>query len=161
MLETLESRRLLSFTVAGETLTVTGTANPDQILIRKDGANLTIVQNGVNSTTPAAPLTKIVVNGLGGNDRLALAVGATNGITLPSTLNGGDGNDELLGGDGNDVLSGGNGNDNMNGGPKGKDVFNGGAGRDRVSYGGRTQALTLTIDNIANDGAPAVGSTPG
>ena len=161
MLETLESRRLLSFTVAGGTLTVTGTANPDQILIRKDGTNLTIVQNGVNATTPAAAVTKIVVNGLAGNDRLALAVGATSGITLPSTLNGGDGNDELLGGDGNDVLNGGNGNDNMNGGPKGKDVFNGGTGRDRVSYGGRTQALTLTIDNIANDGAPAVGSTPG
>ena len=160
MLESLESRRLLSFTVVGGTLTVTGTANPDQILVRKDGTNLTIVQNAVNATTPAAAVTKIVVNGLAGNDRLALAVGATNGITLPSQLNGGDGNDELLGGDGNDVLNGNNGNDMMNGGPKGKDVFNGGAGRDRVTYQGRTQVLNLSIDGVANDGAPATATTP-
>ena len=161
MIEALEQRQLLAFTVSSGVLTVTGTANPDQIHIRRDGTNLVIVQNGVNQTTPAAAVTKIVVNALGGNDRVSLAVGTTNGITLPSTLNGGDGNDELLGGDGNDVINGGNHNDIMNGGPKGKDAFIGGAGRDRVTYQNRTQALVLSIDGVANDGAPAVGTTAG
>jgi len=161
MFETLENRQLLAFTVNAGVLTVTGTANPDAINIRRDGANLVIAHNGVNATTPAAAVTKIVVNALAGNDRISLAVGATNGIKIPSVLNGGDGNDELLGGDGNDVLNGGNHNDVMNGGPLGKDVFNGGAGRDRVTYQNRTQALVLSIDGVANDGAPAVGTTAG
>src|SRR5688572_10908755 len=159
MIETLETRRLLAFTVSNGTLTVTGSDNPDQIFIKKDGTSLVIAQNGVNSTTPASGVQRIVVNALGANDKITLAVGATNGVALPSTLNGGGGSDQLLGGDGNDVLNGGDGNDLLNGGPNGKDVFNGGAGRDRVTYQGRTQALVLSINGIADDGAPATATT--
>jgi Ca2+-binding RTX toxin-like protein len=159
MLESLESRRLLSFSVSGGVLTVTGTSNPDNILVRKDGTDLTIVENGVNGTTAAADVTSIVIHGNAGNDKLAIAVGLDHGISLPTVLNGGDGNDQLLGGEGNDVENGGNGNDVMNGGPRGKDTFNGGAGRDRVDYGGRREALVLTIDGVANDGAPEAPAT--
>src|SRR2546421_3014252 len=98
MIETLERRRLLSFTVSGGILTVNGTAGADHISITRDGTNLTIHQNGVNSTTPAAAVQKIVINGLAGNDELRLALGLDHGVRLPSTLNGGGGNDRLFGG---------------------------------------------------------------
>ena len=133
MIETLESRRLLSFTVSGGVLTITGTANGDHIGVSKDGTNLTIHQGVTNSTTPASGVQKIVINGLGGNDELRLAVGPDHGVNVPATLNGGDGNDRLLGGNKNDVLNGGGGNDGLSGGP-GADVFNGGAGIDTADY---------------------------
>src|SRR5213083_2808496 len=129
MIETLEQRRLLSFTVVAGVLTVGGTANPDHINVSKNGTNLVINQNGTSATTPATGVTKIVVNGLGGNDDLSVAADPTHGIALPVALNGGDGNDRLRGGRGNDVLNGGNNNDVLTGGP-GADVFNGGAGND-------------------------------
>src|SRR4051794_38855132 len=157
MIQTLEQRRLLSFSVSNGVLTVNGSAGPDHIQVRKDGANLTILENGVSHTTPAAAVSKIVINGLGGNDELGLAGWAGHGIALPTTLNGGDGNDRLLGGDGNDVLNGGGGNDSLNGGPHGHDSFHGGAGRDAVTYAGRGASLTLTIDDVANDGATGEG----
>src|SRR6185369_7136568 len=75
--ENLEQRRLLSFSVSGGVLTVNGTASADHILVTRDGTNLTIHQNGVNSTTPASAVQKIVVNGLGGNDDLGIAADAT------------------------------------------------------------------------------------
>src|SRR5687768_15949632 len=69
MIERLEQRRLLAFSVTDGVLTVTGTENPDQILVRRDGTDLTISENGVRATTPAADVTAIVVDGGAGNDR--------------------------------------------------------------------------------------------
>ena len=87
-------------------------------------------------------------------------------------LVGGDGNDSLLGGgmadslwgnDGNDSLNGQGQIDQLNGGP-GDDILNGGdnqaddlvggAGNDTADYSKRTDDLTITLDNLANDGAP-------
>jgi Ca2+-binding RTX toxin-like protein len=79
------------------------------------------------------------------------------------TLIGSSGANALDGGPGNDVLSGGLGNDTLSGGPgddiftedsipNGSDVFVGGAGEDTVSYALRTSAVTVTIDDTANDG---------
>ena len=152
MLETLERRRLLSFTVSGGILTVNGTAGADHISITRDGTNLTIHQNGVNSTTPAAAVQKIVINGLAGNDELRLALGLDHGVRVPATLNGGDGNDKLFGGERNDVLNGGGGNDVLTGGP-GADVFNGGLGVDTADYHDARARLNVSLDNINNDGA--------
>jgi Ca2+-binding RTX toxin-like protein len=85
------------------------------------------------------------------------------------------GNDVLYGDDGSDDLVGGTGNDRVNGGPgndtlesylaegewwavpvdsAGTDVIRGDAGRDTVSYQARTDALVLSKDGKANDGAP-------
>lgn len=177
MIENLESRRLLSFAVAGGVLTVTGSANADRINISKDGTNLTIRENGVVKTTLASAVTKIVVNAGAGNDEVVLAIGPTHGISLPTTLNGQDGDDKLLGGDGadslnggigkdllvgakgNDTLTGGDGNDNMNGGP-GADLFNGNAGIDTADYHEAKSALSVTLDGVANDGAIGEATKP-
>jgi Ca2+-binding RTX toxin-like protein len=176
MLEALELRRLLSFTVADGVLTVTGTSSNDNIIVTRDGTNLTIRHNGVNSTTPAADVQKVVINGLAGNDQLAIAIGPEHGVAVPATLNGGDGNDRLLGGDkddqlnggaGKDFLQGGNGKDVLNGGDgddvlvggRGPDVFNGNVGIDTADYNQAQSKLVITLDGTANDGAAALAAT--
>ena len=67
------------------------------------------------------------------------------------TLLGLDGNDSLDGGAGNDSLVGDLGNDLINGG-LGTDQIIGGAGTDTADYTGRTDALIITLDGVANDG---------
>jgi Ca2+-binding RTX toxin-like protein len=62
------------------------------------------------------------------------------------------GNDALDGGAGNDSLDGGAGNDNLNGG-LGTDKIIGGANTDTADYTGRSDALIITLDGLANDGA--------
>lgn len=47
-------------------------------------------------------ITRIVVNAGGGDDRVSIA----RTVTLPTTINGGDGNDELSGGGGADTIDG-------------------------------------------------------
>ena len=117
-------------------------------------------------TLNALPAT---LNGGGGNDQLK---DFTSGAR---TLDGGDGNDIMFGNDGNDTLRGGNGNDevdgeggndNVSGGAgddklfgdhfkaPGSDVIDGGAGFDRVidDYPTGEGPVTVTLDNVANDG---------
>ena len=91
------------------------------------------------------------------------------------TLDGGEGNDVMFGSDGNDTLRGGNGNDevdgeggsdNVSGGDgddklfgdhfkaPASDVVDGGPGFDRVidDYPVGEGPVTVTLDNVANDG---------
>ena len=83
-----------------------------------------------------------------GNDRLT---GTTYGFTTaPPT--GFTRNNRLVGGRGNDIINGLDGNDSLNGG-LGTDQLIGGAGTDTADYSGRTEALRITLDGLANDGA--------
>ena len=75
---------------------------------------------------------------------------------------GGPGGDALVGNEGDDVLDGGPGDDYLEGiGPidaeeantAGNDRYIGGGGIDSLTYGGRTDDLTLSPDGVANDGA--------
>jgi Ca2+-binding RTX toxin-like protein len=81
-------------------------------------------------------------------------------------IDSGDGGDVLRGGPGNEILTGGPGNDSMDGGqnadtfamgglPDGADTIDGGDGIDTVSYAGRRGAVAVSLDDGANDGAPA------
>ena len=81
--------------------------------------------------------------------------------TADCTLFGNAGNDSLLGSLGNDTLNGGTGNDTFTESVNaaGADVFNGGAGIDTVDYGFRTNAVTLTINGLADDGEPGERDT--
>lgn len=76
------------------------------------------------------------------------------GSSGANALDGGPGDDALSGGLGNDTLSGGPGNDifSEDSSPNGSDVFIGGDGEDTVSYALRTNPVTVTIDDTANDG---------
>lgn len=63
-----------------------------------------------------------------------------------------DGDDTFLGGDGPQRFFGRGGNDVLGGG-LGTDVLDGGPGTDTVTYVGRTEAISASLDNTANDGA--------
>jgi Ca2+-binding RTX toxin-like protein len=75
------------------------------------------------------------------------------------------GDDVLLGGAQKDTLYGDSGNDTLRGGPgadvfhggEGADDFVGGAGIDTAKYGAGSVGVTVTIDDLANDGLPAEG----
>jgi Ca2+-binding RTX toxin-like protein len=114
------------------------------------------------------------INGSEGADELR-------GTAAGDTVNGGDGNDQLLGQPGNDTVNGGNDNDYLFGGLDdddlhgnlgndrlegwaGADAFDGDAGIDRALYGGSEnpcqQAITVTINNVADDTGCRVTSGP-
>jgi Ca2+-binding RTX toxin-like protein len=77
------------------------------------------------------PVAGLVVNGDAGNDRITVQGGSSSLIT---TVNGGDGSDQLYGGTGINVLSGGAGNDYIDAGLGTDDVLSGGAGIDTLSF---------------------------
>ncbi len=78
------------------------------------------------------------------------------GSAYANEIHGGDGDDTINGAAGNDTLYGDGGNDTLNGeagddtfdegtGGLGDDIINGGIGFDKVTYVGRTAALTVTM----------------
>jgi Ca2+-binding RTX toxin-like protein len=84
-----------------------------------------------------------------GNDFMA-------GGTAANGLSGGGGNDTLTGGAGNDSLDGGAGDDTLLA-DGGADTLTGGDGRDLADYSSRTEPLSISLDNYAQDGAAAEG----
>ena len=87
------------------------------------------------------------------------------GSTASNFIKGGAGDDIIQGGAGNascasdkDTLQGDDGNDVFDMTPSADcgDVVTGGNGKDTVDYGQRTNALTITLDENANDGEGAV-----
>jgi Ca2+-binding RTX toxin-like protein len=110
------------------------------------GAGANDGEAGENDTIAAD--VEVVVGGAG-NDTLT-------GSANADTIYGGPGNDTITGGDGDDTLHGDAGDDTFVCGADadGADVFNGGAGTDTVTYAARGvgEDVTVTIDNVANDG---------
>jgi hypothetical protein len=140
----------VSATLEAGVLRVNGTYLPDAISVRQ--ANGVISVSGVNGYFPAAAVSRIEVNGKGGDDVIRLNSETTGGqpIMKPCLVDGGTGNDTIFGAYGNDRLLGGDGNDLVFGGP-GVDHIVGGAGADRLSGGaGNDRLVTDTADIYAN-----------
>jgi Ca2+-binding RTX toxin-like protein len=113
---------------SGGTLTVNGTSTIDTISFALSSRGLTVVGNGASvGGSPFNGVKRITVNGVDGDDRLDAS-----SLSLPVTLNGGNGNDTLIGGGGDDVLSGGSGDDNLLGNG-GIDVLRGDDGADTLT----------------------------
>jgi hypothetical protein len=93
-----------------------------------------------------------VIAGEGGDDTIK-------GLGDSDKLCGGTGDDSLSGFDGADTLNGGAGADTLGEGSAGggADVLIGGSGIDAANYGARAVALSISIDNAANDGAAGEG----
>jgi hypothetical protein len=97
-------------------------------------------------TINAGPGNDNPINGGGGNDH----------------VDGGPGSDNLIGGPGNDSVAGGTGDDYLEGisytddsNTLGSDTYSGGGGgSDRLTYDSRSDDLSLSLDGVANDGAP-------
>lgn len=166
--------------IAGSTLsfvTVDGESNDVTVLFAPGSFTVTDTGAPVNTST-CTPLdtysvscssTGITALNLDGRDRddhivvtaatvAATLVGAEGDDVLvggdgADTLNGGAGADRLDGGVGNDALNGDSGDDRLVGGT-GNDTFTGGTGTDTADYSGRVASLTVSLDGVANDGAP-------
>jgi Ca2+-binding RTX toxin-like protein len=130
--------------IQGDTLTVTGDQGRDGVQIERDVVDNTQIRviatdlatDGIklNMAFPISGFSKIVVNGAEGDDRLAIVDG--NGQftdTIPTTLNGDDGNDTLVGGNGAETINGGAGDDLIDPN-RGNDVDNGGPGNDSFTW---------------------------
>ncbi len=150
--EPLEPRRLLSASVINGVLTITGTANADVISLLQSGQTISLNDDGVAQSFNAASLKSISISLFGGNDVAALQKSdGSHAITVRAMIIGGSGNDTLVGGAANDTLSGGNDDDLLNGG-LGSDQLIGGPGFDIADYSSRTNAITVSVDNLPNDG---------
>lgn len=112
-------------------LVIGGTDKNDTIAVKpsKDDTQLIVVLNRkVVGAAPIANVTgRIVVHGLGGNDKITISPK----ITKPADLHGDIGNDVLKGGGGDDRLFGNADDDRLTGGV-GNDLLVGGEGNDRL-----------------------------
>jgi uncharacterized delta-60 repeat protein len=135
-------------------LAVDGSPGNDVIRVdlSTDGKAVVITVNGTTRTVPLFGVSRVVLNGLGGNDRLEVAPR----VKLAASLDGGAGNDTLVGGSGNDTLLGGDGNDLLDG-RGGADLFRGGAGTDTADYTSRRNGVTVGIGSSADDGEKGEG----
>jgi Ca2+-binding RTX toxin-like protein len=100
------------------------------------------------ATAQGARLRSVTAHGGGGDDTIDLS-----GVSVPTYITGGAGNDKLTGGSGDDVLSGGSG----------ADVLRGGPGYDVADYSRRTAPISVSLDGAADDGTirPAEGDDVG
>jgi len=133
IIESLESRTLLSVSLDSGVLSISGTDNADKIAIRAiSDTQIRVFDNKQITYFNKADVSGISVDARGGNDRVEIVrVSLHGGIDLPTTVLGGSGNDTLSGSSGNDSLVGGDGNDLLLGG-RGDDTLLGEAGNDRL-----------------------------
>jgi Ca2+-binding RTX toxin-like protein len=126
----------------GDDLIIGGTQSDDTIVVNPggNGSLISVILNG-NKLGQFDP-SRIIVYGYGGNDDITIA----GGISLPSFLYGGDGNDRLKGGGGSNVLIGGDGDDLLVGGNS-RDFLIGGNGSDRLV--GNASDDILLGDNLS------------
>jgi Ca2+-binding RTX toxin-like protein len=179
MIEALESRRMLSASLAKGVLRVSGDSADNVIRIQKSGTSIQAVIDGVTQTFKAGAVKRIRAMAGAGEDSVLV------GPAIPSNISGGPGNDQLTGGKaadsinggdgddvvngrggddtllgdgggdtinglaGNDSILGGQGRDNLGGGA-GNDLLNGEAGTDSISGGGGTD-LSIDLDDRLTD----------
>jgi Ca2+-binding RTX toxin-like protein len=160
--------------LADHTLRVLGTQGSDAIALRLAPGNPAVVQvdlggNGsADFSFPRAAIDGIQIRARGGDDRVH--IDDTNGAftnVIPTTINGGRGNDTITGGAGSETLNGGPGNDSIDGnggtdtsnlGPgddsfvwdpgDGSDSIEGADGTDTLVFNGA--AASETVDLSAN-----------
>lgn len=116
---------------SGPVLTINGTTADDVIEVIATGNQYVIKRNFVTTTEsfPIEDYTSVVVNALGGNDRILIS-----GSVPAVVVNAGAGNDTVIGGTGDDTINGGSGADLLFG-YNGNDIINGDGGNDNI-YGG-------------------------
>jgi hypothetical protein len=117
--------------VVGNTLYVIGTDFADHVTINQAGSvyrvHADFLTTGSFRNVPVAGVTQIVMQLCDGDDHATIS----GGVSLPSIIDGGAGNDHLNGGNGNNIILGGAGDDHINGG-KARDLLIGGIGGDRI-----------------------------
>ncbi len=157
-------------------LTITGTKASDKIALRLQAGQPDILQIDVGDDGSAdfnferSKIAKIAVKARSGND--LVRIDESNGLftdTIPTTIDGGDGNDTIAGGKGIETLLGGPGNDSIDGnggndlallGPgddtfvwdpgDGSDTVEGQAGADTMRFNGANVAEHVDLSANGN-----------
>src|SRR5207244_3834968 len=97
---TFTTRSAITATAANNQLVVQGTAFDDNITIDQQGSDVRILDHGnIEYVFPAGSMTSAQVSGADGNDTITIDPSLG---TLPITLLGEAGDDQLIGGSGND-----------------------------------------------------------
>ncbi len=147
-------------------------------------ADIEALQGGFGNDTITGSSADCYIDGYAGADTLTGGAGDDNiyggyqdTATGADVIHGGDGDDYVYGyagadklygeagfdafypGPGNDIVYGGGQRDSMysENAPDGADVYYGGDDRDSASYGTRSAAVKVTLDNAANDGGTGEG----
>lgn len=133
-IEPLEGRALLaSFDLSGGLLTVTlDNGRTNNLYIRANSTNTSYLStlNGADTSYAKSSVTAIRV--IGGDQSDVIDISRS--VSVPTTLQGGAGNDTIKGGNGNDLIFAGDGNDTVYA-RDGADVVRGSAGNDKL-FGG-------------------------
>lgn len=139
-----------------DSLTIVGTDDADVIRVGSDEATVRIALEGTTGQLAAADIESLICTLGPGTDQLFASGGEDLGQPLMLSLSayGGDGDDQLQGGAGDDTLFGGGGHDLFSTAEDadGGDAYDGGEGVDTVDYSNRGLAITVSIDDLANDG---------
>jgi Ca2+-binding RTX toxin-like protein len=156
-MEAMESRRLMSVSLSGGVLTVTGTVYEDVITVQANSTQIAVTDNGPGQVFPLSAVATVRVIGGSGNDRITVFPQVTRNAFIDGgaghdLLTGGAGNDYILGGDGNDSLDGSGGNDFLSCG-FGDDHALGGSGNDTMfgSFGNDVLSGESGNDWISGD----------
>lgn len=118
--QSLESRLVLNafggpFSVSNRVLSISGTPDADTIAIDLVASNrVRVVLNGESFLFDRSRISSVFVDAGDGND-LVFSDGSQTLFTLPTTIQGGDGDDALQGGAGGDSIDGGAGTDAVDG----------------------------------------------
>lgn len=143
--ESLEKRTLLTADLNGNTLRVTGTNAPDDILVTREGGRIRVSEDGQETFSVAASqVNQIRIFGLAGGDTIntrdvgirTIVEGGNGADTIRvgnafNTVQGGAGDDTIIGFRGRDQLAGGGGDDYIRGQGSG-DILRGGNGNDTL-----------------------------
>jgi len=144
-----------------DTLVFDGSDDPENMTVTTlSNGGFRFFRDVGNITINTKSVEHVVVDGLGGNDRISgqhqinpfvrMVVDSGDGN---DTVIGGAGNDRIEGGRGNDVASGGLGNDRFAWDPgDGNDIFRGGLGIDTLAFDGSDDAEIMTITTLPNGG---------
>ncbi|MBY0232382.1 MAG: hypothetical protein K2W96_24145, partial [Gemmataceae bacterium] len=148
-LESLEDRSVPAASLSAwlgndGVLLIQGTENADTIVVRQDAIGRVSVQGisisvlgGANPSVAASSISRIEVQGLGGDDLIRTDsenISGFVGLTRPVTIFAGAGNDTIRAGNRGTTIHGQTGNDSIFGGA-GNDTIFGGAGNDTIVGG--------------------------
>jgi Ca2+-binding RTX toxin-like protein len=145
-------------------LAIQGTNAGDRLALRLQNGDPAILQVDVGDDGSAdfrfarAEIAKISVNGGNGDD--VVRIDESNGLftdTIPTTIDGGNGDDNLAGGAGAVTLLGGNGNDTLAGG-SGAETLVGGNGSDSIDGNGGNDVALMGNGNDTFVWDPGDGS---
>jgi hypothetical protein len=144
-------------------LRILGTTGNDQILVRQDAGQISIVGTAISvgtdqvSKVDAGRVTRIEIQGNGGDDVIRLDQGSQP-ITVPALIQGGSGKDFIAGGEGNDTIHVGSKDTVWVGG--GKDAVDGAALPSAASLALR-EGLTSLARWLGKQAVPLVGNGAG